>query len=134
MYGDPADWALQGTTLQTLLAFVNVQKYPPSLQYLLLTLGAAFLCLAAFESARGKFSEVLRTFGRVPLFFYVLHIALAHLAAGIIALRDGIRHGAAQRRLHESSRSSGASACQSSISRGCSSSPLSIPRAAGSLQ
>jgi uncharacterized membrane protein len=89
VYGDPTDWALQDTTLQTLLAFVNVQKYPPSLQYLLLTLGAAFLLLVAFESVRGKFSQMLRTFGRVPLFFYVLHIALAHLAAGMIALAMG---------------------------------------------
>jgi len=89
LYGDPADWSLQSTTLRTLLSFVNLQKYPPSLQYLLLTLGAAFLLLAALESARGKFNEVLRTFGRVPLFFYVLHVALAHLAAGIIGLAMG---------------------------------------------
>jgi uncharacterized membrane protein len=89
LYGDPADWSLQSTTLHTLLSFVDVQKYPPSLQYLLLTLGTAFLLLATLESARSKFSEVLRTFGRVPLFFYVLHIALAHLAAGIIALATG---------------------------------------------
>jgi hypothetical protein len=47
------------------------------------------LLLAALESARGKLSEVLRTFGRVPLFFYVMHIALAHLAAGIIAFAMG---------------------------------------------
>jgi uncharacterized membrane protein len=89
LYGDPADWSLQSTTLHTLLSFVNVQKYPPSLQFLLLTLGIAFLLLAMLESARSKFSEVLRTFGRVPLFFYVLHVALAHLAAGIIALATG---------------------------------------------
>jgi uncharacterized membrane protein len=89
VYGDPADWSLQSTTVRTLLSFVDVQKYPPSLQYLLLTLGTAFLLLAALESARGKFSAVLRTFGRVPLFFYVLHIALAHLAAGIIAFAMG---------------------------------------------
>jgi len=89
VYGDPADWSLQSTTVRTLLSFVDVQKYPPSLQYLLLTLGAAFLLLAALDSTRGKFSEVLRTFGRVPLFFYVLHIALAHLAAGVIALAMG---------------------------------------------
>jgi uncharacterized membrane protein len=89
VYGDPADWSLQSTTVRTLLSFVAVQKYPPSLQYLLLTLGTAFLLLAALESARGKFSGVLRTFGRVPLFFYVLHIALAHLAAGIIAFAMG---------------------------------------------
>lgn len=89
VYGDPADWSLQSTTIHTLLSFVNVQKYPPSLQYLLLMLGFAFLSLAVLESARGRFSEVLRTFGRVPLFFYVLHIALAHLAAGLIALAMG---------------------------------------------
>jgi uncharacterized membrane protein len=89
IYGDPSDWTLQSTTLRTLLSFVNVQKYPPSLQYLLITLGVGFLLLAAFESARGKFSEVLRTFGRVPLFFYVLHVALAHLAAGIVGYATG---------------------------------------------
>lgn len=89
VYGDPADWTLQSTTVRTLLSFVDVHKYPPSLQYLLLTLGAALLLLAALESARGKFSAVLRTFGRVPLFFYVLHVALAHLAAGIVGLAMG---------------------------------------------
>ncbi|HJY36435.1 MAG TPA: heparan-alpha-glucosaminide N-acetyltransferase domain-containing protein [Steroidobacteraceae bacterium] len=89
VYGDPSDWTLQGTTLNTLLSFVNVQKYPPSLHYLLITLGVGFLLLAAFESARGKVSEVLRTFGQVPLFFYVLHVALAHLAAGIVGSAMG---------------------------------------------
>jgi len=89
VYGDPSDWTLQSTTLKTLLSFVNVQKYPPSLHYLLITLGVGFLLLAAFESARGKLSEVLRTIGRVPLFFYVLHVALAHLAAGIVGYSTG---------------------------------------------
>jgi uncharacterized membrane protein len=89
IYGDPSTWTVQSTTLQTLLAFVNVQKYPPSLHYLLITLGCGFLLLAAFESARGKVSEVLRTFGRVPLFFYVLHVALAHLVAGTTAYAMG---------------------------------------------
>jgi uncharacterized membrane protein len=89
VYGDPNDWSLQSTTLHTLLSFIHVQKYPPSLLYLLLTLGCALVALAAFESARGRFVEVLRTFGRVPLFFYILHIALAHLAAGVIALAMG---------------------------------------------
>jgi len=89
VYGDPVDWTLQSTTVRTLLSFVDVHKYPPSLQYVLLTLGAALLSLAALESVRGKFAEVLRTFGRVPLFFYVLHVALAHLAAGIVGLATG---------------------------------------------
>jgi uncharacterized membrane protein len=89
VYGDPSDWTLQSTTLRTLLSFVNVQKYPPSLHYLLITIGVGLLLLAAFESARGKVGEVLRTFGRVPLFFYVLHVALAHLAAGIVGYATG---------------------------------------------
>ena len=133
IYGDPADWSLQNTTVRTLLSFVDVQKYPPSLQYLLLTLGAAFLLLAALESARGTLSGMLRTFGRVPLFFYVLHIALAHLAAGIIALAMGF--GTAL--LSGDSckcRSSGDLACRSSISRGCSSSLCFIRHAVGTPQ
>jgi uncharacterized membrane protein len=89
VYGDPSAWALQSTTPHTLLSVVNVQKYPPSLQYLLIALGGALLLLTLFESARGRVSEVLRTFGSVPLFFYVLHIAIAHLAAGVIGLAMG---------------------------------------------
>ena len=89
VYGDPADWTLQSTTVRTLLSFVDVHKYPPSLQYILLTVGVALLSLAALETVRGKFAEVMRTFGRVPLFFYVLHVALAHLAAGIVGLATG---------------------------------------------
>ena len=89
VYGDPRPWSLQSTTVLTLLSIVNVQKYPPSLQFLLLTLGSGFLLLAAFESGRGRMSEVLSTFGRVPLFFYVLHIALAHFAAGVVGLAMG---------------------------------------------
>jgi uncharacterized membrane protein len=89
VYGDPSSWTLQSTTLRTLLDFVNVRKYPPSLHYLLITLGVGFLLLALFDSARGKVSQVLQTFGRVPLFFYVLHIALAHLAAGIVGYATG---------------------------------------------
>jgi uncharacterized membrane protein len=89
VYGDPRPWSLQSTAAATLLSILNVQKYPPSLQFLLLTLGSGFLLLAAFEFARGRVSEVLCTFGRVPLFFYVLHIVLAHFAAGIVGLTMG---------------------------------------------
>jgi uncharacterized membrane protein len=93
VYGDPHDWVGQATPVRTLLAIVNVAKYPPSLDYLLITVGTGMLLLAAFEHVRNGFTEVLKTFGRVPLFFYVLHIALAHLAAGLLALATG--HGAA---------------------------------------
>jgi uncharacterized membrane protein len=89
LYGDPHEWVTQNSRVDTLLEIVNVAKYPPSLQYLLITLGTAFLLLAAFERVRNRFTDVLNTFGRVPLFFYVLHIALAHLAAGLLALATG---------------------------------------------
>jgi uncharacterized membrane protein len=88
-YGDAQHWALQSTFGMSLLSFLNVTKYPPSLLYLLAMLGFAALLLAAFETTRGKLTDILQTFGRVPLFFYVLHIALAHLLAGLIAIATG---------------------------------------------
>ena len=89
LYGDPTPFAIQDTALRTVASFINVEKYPPSLLYLLITLGVAAWLLARFESARSDLAQVLRTFGRVPLFFYVLHIAVAHLAAGLVAMAMG---------------------------------------------
>jgi uncharacterized membrane protein len=88
-YGDPTPWSPQKSLGFTLLSFINVEKYPPSLAYVLVTVGPALLALAAFESARGRIADILATFGRVPLFFYVLHFFLAHLAAGLTALAMG---------------------------------------------
>jgi uncharacterized membrane protein len=88
-YGDPNGWSSQASPGFTLLSFIDTNKYPPSLLYLLSTLGIASLLLAAFESMPGKFTNVLQTFGRVPLFFYVLHIFLAHLLAGLVSLAMG---------------------------------------------
>lgn len=85
-YGDPAPWAAQQTWLATLLSFLNCEKYPPSLLYLMMTLGPALMLLAAFERARRVWSGVLAIFGQVPFFFYVVHIYLIHalaLAAGL---------------------------------------------------
>ena len=88
-YGDPHPWAAQSSGGLTFLSFINVHKYPPSLLYLLVTLGLGALLLAAFGTLRGRLIDILRTFGRAPLFFYVLHIALAHLSAGLLALATG---------------------------------------------
>ncbi len=90
-YGDPNPWTAQSTPLFTLLSFINVHKYPPSLAYVLVTLGIGMLLLALFESMRGRLFEIMRTFGKVPLFVYVLHIVVAHLTAGLLALALG--HG-----------------------------------------
>lgn len=89
VYGDPQPWSGQGSALFSVLSFMNVQKYPPSLLFLLATLGPALLVLAWCEHARGAVARALVTIGRVPLFFYVLHIVLAHLLAGLAALMLG---------------------------------------------
>lgn len=80
-YGDPAHWAHQATDARTVMAFLDVSKYPPSLDYLLATVGVAAIVLAGLEHLRGPIAAVLRTYGRVPLFFYLLHIPLIHLVS-----------------------------------------------------
>ena len=60
------------------LSFLNCRKNPPSLQFLLMTLGPAFLSLAAFDRGLGRPGHVLHTYGRVPLFFYLAHWAVVH--------------------------------------------------------
>jgi uncharacterized membrane protein len=77
---DPSPWTAQPEPWFTALSFVNVSKYPPSATFLLLTLGVALLALAAFERALpGR--RVLERYGRVPLFFYLIHIPLIHAIA-----------------------------------------------------
>jgi uncharacterized membrane protein len=76
IYGEPEPWTAQATASLTALSFLDVTKYPPSLDYLLVTGGLALLLLAAFDRARGRLVEALRVLGRVPLFFYVVHLML----------------------------------------------------------
>jgi uncharacterized membrane protein len=98
-YGQPSDprvafasvpqFHVQPTLAMTVVAFLNVQKYPPALQFLLMTLGPGLLALALFDRfdmARRGLGRAVVVFGRVPMFYYVLHIYTIHLAAGVIAL------------------------------------------------
>ncbi|MBI4887512.1 MAG: DUF1624 domain-containing protein [Acidobacteria bacterium] len=82
LYGDPHPWSAQATPFWTLLSFVNTTKYPPSLLFLLMTLGPSLL-LAWLDGrgVRGGAGRALVMFGRVPLFFYLLQWPLAHAAA-----------------------------------------------------
>jgi uncharacterized membrane protein len=89
VYGDPRPWHGAGSAAPALLRFLNTTKYPASLSFLLMTLGPVFLLLPALERARGQFVDALVVFGRVPLFFYLLHIPLIHLVAMIVST---IRH------------------------------------------
>lgn len=79
-YGDPSPWSIQKSGLFTALSFLNVTKYPPSLLFLLMTLGPAMIALWWFERPiRNAIGRAIVTFGRVPLFFYVLQWYTAHL-------------------------------------------------------
>ena len=94
-YGDPRHWhvpanATEPPRLSAPLRFLNTTKYPASLDFLLMTLGPTLILMAYADRIRGKVSEVLQTFGRVPFFFYLLHIPLIHLAAVVVsAIREG---------------------------------------------
>jgi uncharacterized membrane protein len=91
VYGDPRPWDVQDRgPWWTVFSFLNCTKYPPSLDYLLMTLGPAILALAIFDRPLGRWVQPVITFGRVPLFYYVLHIALIH---GSAILLDDWRFG-----------------------------------------
>jgi len=90
IHGDPNPWSVQPTPAFTIFSFLNCTKYPASLSYLLMTLGPAILVLAIFDRPLGDWARPVITFGRVPLFFYVLHILLIH---GGAVLLDFLRFG-----------------------------------------
>jgi uncharacterized membrane protein len=108
LYGDPSPWSRQKTAAFTILSFLNTTKYPPSLLFLLMTLGPAMLALAWFESGSSlqrvvtdrrsdsaprsvadRIRNFFITFGRVPLFFYLLQWYTAHLISVVVHLAAG---------------------------------------------
>jgi uncharacterized membrane protein len=92
-YGDPAHWTSHATVLFTVLSFLNTTKYPPSLLFLLMTLGPALLFLRAVDEGTPRFLRPALVFGKVPLFYFVLHFALIHLlAVGVCLVRYGSAH------------------------------------------
>lgn len=88
-YGDPIRWSPMPTVGLTVASFLNVLKYPPSLDFLLMTLGPILIALALTEAVRGRVADWLMVYGRVPLFYYVVHIFLAHAVAVLLALIQG---------------------------------------------
>jgi uncharacterized membrane protein len=89
LYGDPRPWAVQPTQARAVMAFLSVTKYPPSLDFVLATLGAVLMLTPWLERLGGKLAGVLATYGRVPLFYYVGHLYVLHL----IALGAGLALG-----------------------------------------
>ena len=81
IYGDPLRWSHQVSPVFTVLSFLNVTKYPPSLDFLLMTLGPAMIAMAWLEKVHFHSTNPLMVFGRVPFFYYGAHLFLAHLVA-----------------------------------------------------
>ena len=81
VYGDPVRWSTQKTQVFTMVSFLNTTKYPPSLLFLLMTLGPAMLILWVVDAATPRLMRPALIFGRVPMFYYLLHIPLIHLLA-----------------------------------------------------
>ncbi|TAI49229.1 DUF1624 domain-containing protein [Flagellimonas allohymeniacidonis] len=88
-YGDLTPWATQETTAKTVISFFNATKYPPSLVFLLMTLGPALLFAYAIEGMQNKVANFLTVFGRVPFFYYIIHILVIHVAAIVGLLLTG---------------------------------------------
>ena len=88
-YGDPVKWTNFGYTEKTVMSILKVSKYPPSLLFLLITLAPAFLFLANAEKLKGKVVNFFCVFGRVPFFFYIIHLYLIHLLASFAAWFTG---------------------------------------------
>lgn len=92
VYGDPARWTTQSSPLFTVLSFLNVVKYPPSLFFLLMTLGPALILLGLADRRTPRALEPALIIGKVPMFYYVLHFTLIHLLAVATCL---VRYGSA---------------------------------------
>ena len=90
LYGDPQPWSLQKNFIFTLMSFLNCEKYPPSLSFLLMTLGPAMILLSLFENVHGWKKKFLLPYGRTPLLFYLVHVPIIHLLSFLLALKMGL--------------------------------------------
>ncbi|MBK7433039.1 MAG: DUF1624 domain-containing protein [Chitinophagaceae bacterium] len=89
IYGDPHPWQTQSSGLLTFFDFIKVNKYPPSLLYLCITLGPALLLLAFVERIKNGFTNIMVVFGRTAFFYYILHLYLIHILATILFFVNG---------------------------------------------
>ena len=91
VYGDPVTWSVQKSPVYTFLSFMNVSKYPPSLSFTLVTLGVMFLILSGVERTGNRLTRVAEVYGKVPLFYFIIHFYLIHTILIVILLIQGIR-------------------------------------------
>ena len=89
LYGDPHPWGVQKDGLFTLLSFIKVHKYPPSLMYMSVTVGFAFLFLAFIEKYKNRITDTFQIYGRTALFYYAIHWYVLHVVSLICFLLRG---------------------------------------------
>jgi uncharacterized membrane protein len=89
LYGDPSHWAVQKNTVYTVLSFLEVSKYPPSLLFSLCMLGILLLALSVIEGTDNRLTRVLIVYGRAPLFYFIVHLYVIHTIMLIVLLLQG---------------------------------------------
>jgi uncharacterized membrane protein len=89
IYGNPLPWSRQKDSLSTFFVFMNVQKYPPSLLFLCATMGPVLIFLAFVKNTGSKWVKIVSVYGRVPLFYFIVHFFILHTAAIIVYLSRG---------------------------------------------
>ena len=88
-YGNPFQWSNQKNALYTFFSFMDVNKYPPSLLYMCVTIGPGLIFLALIKNTQSHFAKIMIVYGRVPLFFYILHFYVLHIIDIILFLSRG---------------------------------------------
>lgn len=88
-YGDMDNWMMQKTTLYTLFDFLDTTKYPPSLLFMSMTIGPALIVLATIENVSNRMSQIVMIYGKVPFFYYLLHVFVIHSFAILLNLATG---------------------------------------------
>ena len=89
LYGEPHHWQTQDSFMFSLMSFLNTTKYPPSLHFLLMTIGPALIFLSAIELFGNRLPKPVIVFGRVPFFFYIVHLYAIHALAMLLLFYEG---------------------------------------------
>ena len=89
LYGEPHPWRTQDSFVFSLMSFLNTTKYPPSLQFLLMTMGPALILLSVIEAFGNRLPKPAVVFGKVPFFFYIVHLYVIHALATLLLVYEG---------------------------------------------
>lgn len=90
LYGDPVPWTTQPRgAVYTFFSFLNLNKYPPSLLFLCMTIGPGIFFLALIEKVQNGFTKIMNVYGRVPMFYYILHFYIIHTIVVIVFYLQG---------------------------------------------